>query len=81
MKHPFHLHYRSKPITEELAAKIASHCAIAAVKRGYKVFGVMKRGQCWSGPNAHETYANGGVSSSCKSELGSDLAFTSYIFI
>ena len=63
-----------------MAAKIVSRCAIAAAKRGYKMFGVMKKGQCWSGPNAVDTYTNGGVSKNCQNELGGDTAFTAYMF-
>ena len=47
-------------------------CAEFAAARGYKVFAVQFGGECYSGPNAHETYAKYGqaLDSDCNNGVG-----------
>ncbi|XP_027050274.1 uncharacterized protein LOC113677635 [Pocillopora damicornis] len=43
-------------------------CAVAAIIRGYKTFGIQNGGMCVSGPNAHQTYSKYGESMDCKND-------------
>ena len=72
---------RSKPVSEKDAAIIASKCAIEASQRSFKVFGLMNHGECWSGPKAENTYADGGASTKCKYEVGGINAYTAFMFM
>ena len=42
-----------------------SRCAKIAAAKGYTVIGLQFYGECWSGPNAHETYGKYGKSEEC----------------
>ena len=68
-------------MTEKDAAAIASKCAIEASQRGFKVFGLMNHGECWSGPNAENTYADGPASTKCQYEVGATDAYTLFMFM
>ena len=71
---------RAMPILEGVDPTLDGHysnrknvflkCARAAYRRRFKVFGLQNGGQCFSGPEAHETYAKYGSSSSCHDGLG-----------
>lgn len=43
-------------------------CAVAAIIRGYKTFGIQNGGMCVSGPDAHQTYSKYGESMDCKND-------------
>ena len=45
-------------------------CAMVAVNRGYKMFGVQDGGQCASGPLAYRTYGRFGRSNRCRNNKG-----------
>lgn len=49
-------------------------CADAVKKLGYIVFGVQYGGQCWSSPNAEETYNKYGLATNCANGLGGSWA-------
>ena len=48
----------------------AANCFKAITAKGYKAFGIQYGGECWSGPNAHSTYAKYGSSPKCKNHKG-----------
>ena len=43
-------------------------CAVAALSRGYKMFGIRDGGNCVSSPNAHKVYDEYGESQNCKND-------------
>lgn len=54
-------------------------CALAAARRGYKVFGVQHGGWCASGPRAQKTYAKYGRSNRCRNGKGGPWANDVYV--
>eukprot|EP00795_Rhopilema_esculentum_P008207 gene8207-14144_t len=68
-------------LTAEQRLLVVSKCARKAAAAGFKAFGIMRQGECWSGPNAETTYATGGMDIDCKNDLGSDTSFTAYLFV
>ena len=56
-------------------------CANITVKNGYKAFGVQYGGECFTGPNAHETYGKYGKANAgdCKDGLGGKLRNDVYL--
>jgi hypothetical protein len=45
-------------------------CKNEAAFRGYTVFGIQNGIECWSGPNAPNTYNKYGISTACKNGEG-----------
>ena len=56
-------------------------CAQASLNRGYSHFGLKNDGECWSGPDAQNTYSEGGSSTGCQNGIGASNAYTVYKFI
>ncbi|CAH3194779.1 unnamed protein product [Porites evermanni] len=54
-------------------------CALAAARRGYKVFGVQHGGWCASGPRAQKSYAKYGRSNRCRNGKGGPWANDVYV--
>lgn len=50
---------------EKYILAFACRCAKIAAAKGYTVIGLQFYGECWSGPNAHETYGKYGKSKEC----------------
>jgi len=50
---------------EKYILGFACRCAKIAASKGYTVIGLQFYGECWSGPNAHESYSKYGKSEEC----------------
>jgi len=46
--------------------------------KGYDYFGVQYYGECWSGPEGHETFNINGPSDNCGEDVGKDFALMVY---
>lgn len=55
-------------------------CAMAALRRGYKVFAVENGGECYSGPRAYQTYNRYGPTNRCRRGRGGSWAMDVYKF-
>jgi hypothetical protein len=56
-------------------------CADLSKKKGYTVFSVEFGGECYSGPNAEQTYDKYGRASNCKDGVGGSWAADVYTFL
>ena len=61
---------RAMPAKLSVGTNLINGCEEQAAFSGYKVYGVQNQGECWSGPNAHNTYYKYGTSSSCRNGKG-----------
>ena len=50
---------------EEFLPDLICSCAKAAKERKYAFFGIQNFAECWSGPNAKDTYNKDGASENC----------------
>ena len=69
---------RAMPVLLSPRANLIEECHKVAAFQGYKVYGVQNLGECWSGPDAHNTYYKYGESTSCKNGLGGKWANSVY---
>ena len=58
--------------------KSVEKCAAAAEARRYSIFAVQNKEQCWSGPDAMETYDKHGKATNCKDGKGGEDANSVY---
>ncbi|XP_065063437.1 uncharacterized protein LOC135689983 [Rhopilema esculentum] len=64
--------------SESDGTRVASDCYKLVWERGYSLFGLKNKGECWSGPDAHMTYNKDGVATDCVHGLGSANSFSVY---
>ncbi|XP_065063438.1 uncharacterized protein LOC135689984 [Rhopilema esculentum] len=64
--------------SESDGTRVASDCYKLVWERGYSLFGLKNKGECWSGPDAHMTYNNDGAATDCVHGLGSANSFSVY---
>jgi len=57
---------------------LVAQCMEKAIASGYKCIGIQYFGECWSGPNACETYKKYGRSRNCWNGVGKEM--TSYVY-
>lgn len=55
-----------------------SKCGNLVSLKGYYAFGLQNGGECWSGPEAHMTYARLGTTDVCKDGRGGGFAHDVY---
>ena len=65
---------RAMPVSLPRGSNLLQDCKQAAAFRGYTVFGIQNRVECWSGPNAPNTYNKYGSSTVCRNGLGGSWA-------
>ena len=58
--------------------KIVRACAEIVKERGLSVFGIIYYGECWSGPDAENTYNKYGPSEDCWNGVGKGGAYHVY---
>ena len=69
---------RAMPVLLSPRTNLIEECHKVAAFQGYKVYGVQNVDECWSGPDAHNTYYKYGESTSCQSGLGGKWANSVY---
>ncbi len=58
------------PVALPRSSSLLEDCKQEAAFRGYTVFGIQNGVECWSGPNAANTYDKYGTSTACTNGLG-----------
>jgi hypothetical protein len=66
---------------KDLNSTVIEACAQETRIRGYMYFGIQFYGECWSGPQAHQTYSNDGHSTMCINGVGRGFANMVYKLI